>query len=162
MQDTGTPHPPTLHRLEWIFIALATAVCLALGAYGLHRMNRKLYQEFLERAPRVQAALERFAADHRGCFPGDAGPTQRPPGLSDRYIKWQKEWKLDYEAKPDGQGGYYVCLEFGGPYRRDHYYKLCENPKLRRLYGRGQPIPRQRNRIWVVREKARIRGQNCP
>ena len=82
--------------------------------------------------------------------------TRRPPGLGDGYIVWRESWFIDYDAHPNGRGGYYVCLEFVGPRGEPQYYGLCNDPLKRKRYGRGQPIPGQTNRIWLVREDARV------
>lgn len=161
MDSNRRLHPPTLHWVEWLVVIALVLVCLVLGVKGLGRKNKNAYQVFGETAPQIQAALERFAADHQGCFPPDAAPNRPPRGFTDEYIPWRPEWKIDYEAKDNGSGGAFVCLEFGGPYRRQQYLKLCEDPEIRRRYGRGQPIPNQRNRIWVVRENAPIMFRDC-
>ncbi len=148
--------PRDLHRYEkWVILALA-ALLVFLALDGKGRNQREAYNQFLERAPRVAAALERFAADHDGCFPPDAMFCDRPQGLDDRYIAWNPDWRIDYEVHPNGQGGEYVCLEFGGPLRERLYFGLCNNPQFRRDYGQGQAIPGHLNRIWVLREEAPI------
>ncbi|MEW5914312.1 MAG: hypothetical protein AB1814_17295 [Thermodesulfobacteriota bacterium] len=137
-------------------LALLLAVSLLLAVYGKLRREPEPVLLFLDRAERIEAALERFAADHHGAFPPDAFSVKRPYGLEDRYIKWRESWLIDYEVHPNGRGGEYVCLEFVGPRGKREYLGLCDNPEIRRRYGRGQAIPRCDNRIWVIREQARI------
>lgn len=151
-----TTHPSELRPWERWALILSTLVLVFLAIHGKGRKERDAYERFLENAPRVAAALERFAADHQGRFPPDAMHTAQPLGLDERYIQWEKEWKIDYEVHDNGQGGRTVCLEFGGPFVRRYYFGLCRKPEYRRLYGRGQPIPGQINRIWVIRESAEI------
>jgi len=137
-------------------LVILISLLLALSLLGKGRRQREAYENFLARAPVVQEALERFAADHGGKFPPDGVHTGRPPGLGDQYLAWQHAWNIDYEVYDNGHGGKYVCLEFCGPFNSPVYFALCRNPKYRRLYGRGQPIPGQSNRIWLVREQAPI------
>lgn len=156
MPSLSHTHPVDLRAWErWALIVLCGAL-IFLAAHGKGRKEREAYERFLELAPQVQAALERFAADHDDRFPPDAMHTARPRGLDAKYIGWDQEWKIDYEVHDNGQGGHSVCLEFGGPFDQRYYFGLCKNPAYRRLYGRGQAIPGHFNRIWVVRESARI------
>ncbi|MFH1035483.1 MAG: hypothetical protein V1806_13320 [Pseudomonadota bacterium] len=148
--------PLDFKRWEWWILVLAVGLLVFLATYGKGRRERLAYEHFLQQAPLVQAALERFAADHDGQFPPDAMMTSRPAGLDDRYIKWRKGWKIDYEVHENEQGGQAVCLEFCGPFDERLYYGLCKKPEYRRLYGRGQPIPGHVNRIWVISENAAI------
>lgn len=162
MKSTNSKIPLKLLKLELVIIALAVLVCVVLALRGQDRMNRNAENAFLAAASLMHMGLEAYSADNHGCFPFDAGPAERPWGLSDKYVKWDKDWKIDYDAKDNGKGGFFVCMEFGGPYRSHRYRKLCEDPELRRLYGDGRGIPHHRNRIYVVREQAPIRGQGCP
>jgi hypothetical protein len=139
----------------WLLVGLAV-LCLVLAVAGRGRRERQRYQDFLERAPRIEKALHAFAADHGGRFPPDARFTNPPPGLHPDYLDWEAGWLIDYDAHPNAKGGHYVCLEFCGPTGERHYYGLCNQPRLRRLFGRGQPIPGHANRIWVVAEEAPI------
>jgi hypothetical protein len=150
------PRPLDFKRWEWWVLVLAVGLLIFLATYGKGRRERLAYERFLEVAPQVQAALERFAADHNGQFPPDAMMTNRPAGLTDNYIKWRNSWKIDYEVHDNGQDGQTVCLEFCGPFDERLYFGLCKNPQYRRLYGRGQPIPGHVNRIWVISENANV------
>jgi len=117
------------------------------------------YQEFKENARVIGKALEAFARDHGGKFPDDGQDTGSPPGLSPKYLEWKHEWNIDYEVHSNGHGGRYIALEFLGRYRKDtqfHSLGLTRDPRMRRLYGQGQPIPRCLNRIWVFYEQAPI------
>lgn len=148
--------PAKLGRWEWVALAVLLAACLFLAVSGRGHKERRRYDRFLRNAPRVQAALERFAADHGGAFPPDAMALEPPQGLDPGYIKWDPGWRIDYEAHPNGKGGQAICLEFGGPYRRRLYFGLCLKPRVRAKYGQGQKVPGNPNRIWVVRESAAI------
>ena len=156
------PRPLDFKRWEWWILVLAVGLLVFLAAHGKGRLERLAYERFLEVAPQVQAALERFAADHEGKFPPDAMMTSRPAGLSDKYIKWHKNWKIDYEVHDNQHDGKAVCLEFCGPFDERLYFGLCKVPAYRRLYGRGQPIPGHVNRIWVIREEAPIMEEPPP
>ncbi len=148
--------PAFLKRWElWVLVILVSGLT-ALAVAGKGRHIREAYQRFLRNAPRVQAALERFAADHQGRFPPDAMHVRRPQGLGESYIQWDPSWKIDYEVHPNGAGRHFVCLEFCGPEKELEYFGLCRKPELRRKYGRGQAIPGNRNRIWLIRESADI------
>jgi len=140
---------------RWV-LSLLLAVCLFLAVQGKARREPEPVLLFLERAARIEAALERFAAEHKGAFPPDAFSVRRPHGLDDRYIKWDQAWLIDYEVHPNGQGGRYVCLEFVGPRGKREYLGLCNRPEIRQRYGRGQAIPLYDHRIWVIREQAPI------
>jgi len=149
-------HPLGLAPWErWVLIGLLI-LCLVLAVAGRHRRQRRAYEDFLRRAKMIEQALERFAADHQGRFPPDAMFTNRPPYLDDRYLAWDPEWLIDYDVGDNRRGGRFVCLEFCGPTGKRRYFGLCHDPALRARYGRGQPIPGQRNRIWVIREEAPI------
>jgi len=139
----------------WLLVAMVAA-CVGLACAGKGRKEREAYRGFLQAAPRVAAALEAFARDHGGRFPPDAMFVRRPDGLSDKYINWRPSWKIDYEVHPNGRGGEFVCLEFGGPFKHRQYFALCRKPWVRARYGRGEPIPGHTNRIWLVRERAAI------
>lgn len=154
--------PVDFKRWEWWTLVLAVAVLIFLATWGKGRRERLAYERFLEVAPQVQAALERYAADHGGRFPPDAMMTSRPAGLNDGYIRWHKSWKIDYEVHDNGNDGMSVCLEFCGPYDERLYFGLCKNPEYRRLYGRGQPIPGHINRIWLIAEHAEITEEPPP
>jgi hypothetical protein len=156
MDAQASFRPALLSRWEWWVLAVLIGLCLALSLWGKGRRQRQAYDNFLARAPVVQAALERFAADHGGRFPPDGMHTSCPPGFEDRYLAWDRRWNIDYDVYDNGRGGKYVCLEFCGPFKETVYGGLCRNPNYRRLYGRGQPIPGQLNRIWLIREQAPI------
>lgn len=163
MADNSGRIPIKLNRLELIAVGFIIAVSLTIGwARVDHRMS-KAYASFLELAPQVEKALERFAQDHDGHFPPPVDPGRRPPGLDDSYLEWDPMWGLAYDARKNGrkdlkpgEGDCYVCLEFMPPPTRRAFHRLCRYPLLRQRYGRGQPIPGEGNRIWLVREKARI------
>lgn len=156
MTATAALSPVKFARWEWWALLALLALCLFLAIHGKARRQPEPVLLFLERAGRIETALERFADGHGGAFPPDAFSVRRPAGLDDRYIKWDPAWLIDYEVHPNGQGGQYVCLEFVGPHGQREYLGLCNRPELRRRYGRGQAIPGYDNRIWVVREDARI------
>jgi hypothetical protein len=160
MEPPPKLRPRGLLIWELLAIGLAVAILLVFSIAGKGRRERAAYQRFLERAPVIQAALERYAADNKGHFPPDGSFTNPPPGLDETYIKWDPQWKVDYDVHPNGKGGMYVCMEFCGPYKERWYFGLCNNPEYRRNYGRGQAIPGKYNRIWVVREQAPIMPQS--
>jgi len=117
------------------------------------------FQEFKDQAKEIGQALEAFARDHGGRFPDDGQDNESPPGLSPNYLQWKKEWNVDYEVHDNGHGGKYIALEYLGRYKKNcffHAQGLTRDPNNRRLYGRGQPIPKRLNRIWVFYEKAPI------
>lgn len=87
--------PLDFKRWEWWILVLAVGLLVLLAAHGKGRRERLAYERFLELAPQVQEALERFAADHNGQFPPDAMMTSRPAGLTDKYIKWRKTQELE-------------------------------------------------------------------
>jgi len=149
-------------RWEWWALGLILAFCLGLALRGYYLREPHPVRVFLERAQAIEAAARRFAAEHGGAFPPDGVITRRPKGLSDRYIKWNDAWLIDFEAAPSPGGGYYVCLEFTAPHGRHEYQGLCKNPEYRRRYGEGQPIPGYDNRIWVIEENARIYQPPAP
>ena len=146
---------PRLGNLEIAIIILLAVVCLILALHGRGRRIRRAAQVFIATAPKVDQALEAFAKDHGGLFPPDAMHVGRPAGLSDKYIHWKHEWNIDYEVHENGKGAKYICLEWCGPQPTPFYKGLCNQPQIRRKYSRGQPIPNQLNRIWLVRESAR-------
>lgn len=145
-----------MHKWEISVLVVAVALLTALALVGMGRVEREAYQNFLRRAPMVQKALEHYARDHEGRFPPDAMFTYRPQGITEQYIDWDREWNIDYEVRGNGEGGQFVCLEFCGPYQKRRYYGLCNNPKYRAKYGRGEAIPGTANRIWMIRESAPI------
>jgi hypothetical protein len=148
--------PLGFKRWDWWTLVLLVVLLVFLASYGKGRRERLAYERFLEVAPQVQAALERYASGHDGKFPPDAMMTSRPIGLGDDYIHWKLSWKIDYEVHENDRGGHLVCLEFCGPFEERHYFGLCRKPEYRRLYGRGQAIPGHVNRIWMIREDAPI------
>ncbi len=154
--------PTLLRRWEVWAIVAAVGVCLVLSLLGKGRRQRAAYEDFAEHASMVQRAVEQFAADHGGKFPPDGTHTAAPPGLDEKYLRWDRGWKIDYEVHDNGQGGKFVCLEFCSPYKEIIYAGLCRNPEYRRLYGRGQPIPGHLNRMWVIREQAPIMEELHP
>lgn len=144
--------PIGLNRLEVVVIAVLVTISLALGWYGVNRRVRQAHERFLELAPRIAVALERFAADHDGRFPRPVPPTQRPQGLSDRYLKWNPAWGIVYDARRGKRRGLFnICLELLVPDRRSNFRRLCMFPRNLRLRGQGQPVPGTNNRLWVVR-----------
>jgi hypothetical protein len=149
-------HPGKMLRWEWWILFLLVALCLFLAIAGKGRKQARIYQEFLKQAPLIQEALESYANDHGGRFPPDAMSTRQPQGLDDRYIVWSDSWLIDYDVHKNNAGGWFICLEFVGPYGEPEYYALCQDAELRNKYGRGQPIPGKANRIWLVRENAPI------
>lgn len=151
-----SPHPRQLLRWEWWVLLLLVALCLVLAVAGKGRKQARIYEDFLRRAPQIQQSLEAFAKDHNGRFPPDAMFTRRPQGLDDRYIAWSDSWNIDYDVHPNGAGGWFVCLEFVGPYGEPEYYALCLDPEIRKNHGTGTPIPGRSNRIWLVREEAQV------
>lgn len=156
MKEPINFRPLFLNRWEWWTLVGLVILLVFLAVEGKDRKGREAYARFLETAPKVQAALERFADGHDGRFPPDAMFYNGPEGLTGDYIKWDPTWKIDYEVHENGHDGNYVCLEFGGPFKERLYFGLCNNPEFRRKYGRGQPIPGQVNRIWLIREEAPI------
>ena len=147
--------PSSLKRWELAVIVAAVALLLGLALAGKGRRQRESYEDFLRRAPKIEAALLAFAKDHDGRFPPDAMFTGMPQGMGP-YIKWDERWKIDYEAHENGSGGHYVCMEFCGPYKERLYFGLCNKKKYREKYGKGQPVPGVVNRLWVVRESAEL------
>ena len=150
------PRPLDLSRWERWALVIVVAALVFLAVEGRDRKEREAYERFQQQAPLVAQALERYASDHEGRFPPDAMFCQRPLGLNDEYIMWNPAWKIDYEVHDNGHDGQYVCLEFGGPFKQRLYFGLCNVPEYRRKYGRGQDIPGQLNRIWLIREQAEI------
>lgn len=143
-----------MSRLELIILAGLTVLCAALAILGLGAKQRYALAVFLEEAPRIEKALEHFAADHGQRFPPDAAGSECPAGLSKKYIVWQTRWKIDYEVHDNSQGGKFVCLEMRGQHNR--YEGLCLVPEYRKQYPRGQAITGRSNRIWLIREDANI------
>jgi hypothetical protein len=143
----------------WV-INLVLMLLIALLATVQTGKGRELpFREFREHAREIGLALEAFARDHGGRYPTDGVDNNSPPGLSPKYIQWQKEWNVDYEVHDNGHGGRYVALEYLGRYKKDtefHAIGLTRDPNYRKLYGQGQPIPRRLNRIWVFHEEAPI------
>jgi hypothetical protein len=141
-------------------INLALMLLIAVLAIVQTGKGRELpFHEFREHAREIGLALEAFARDHEGRYPNDGVDNNSPPGLSSKYIQWQKEWNVDYEVHDNGHGGRYVALEYLGRYKKDtefHAIGLTRDPNYRKLYGQGQPIPRRLNRIWVFHEEAPI------
>jgi hypothetical protein len=131
-------------------------LCLALAVAGHGRKQRDAYKDFLRRAKMIEQAVLAFAKDHQGHFPPDGWFTNRPPGLDNSYIYWDPNWNIDYDVVPNGKGGFAVGLEYYGSSDSKRYYGLCRIPRVREKYGKGQPIPRQVNRIWLIRENAKI------
>ena len=163
MADKTGRIPIKLSRLELIVVGFVIALSLTIGWARVDHRMAKAYASFLSRAPQVQQALERYAKDNDGRFPPPVNPGERPPGLDDSYLKWDSMWGLAYDARHNGirdlkpgEGDCYVCLEYMPPPSRKAFHRLCRYPDLRKRYGRGQPIPGEGNRIWVVREKARL------
>ncbi len=154
---TAAPLSPSAFKRWdlWVLILLL-AVSLFLAIRDRAPREAQPVLMFLERAGMIEDALERFAEDHGGAYPPDGHASNRPPGLSDKYIKWDPAWLIDYEVHPNGKGGRLVCLEFIGPQGVPIYRALCRKPELRRDYGRGQAIPKTNNRIWVIAEDAKI------
>lgn len=156
MMDRALLRPLDFSRWERWALAALLVLLVFLAVEGRDRKERDLYERFQDQAAKVQQALERYAADHQGRFPPDAMFCARPEGLGDDYIRWDPGWKIDYEVRDNGQGGQYVCLEYGGPFKQRLYFGLCNVPEYRRKYGRGEAIPGQINRIWLIREQADI------
>ena len=148
----------TLAKWEIGALVFLVVLCLALAVAGHGRKQRDAYKDFLRRAKMIEQAVLSFAKDHQGHFPPDGWFTNRPPGLDNTYIYWDPNWNIDYEVLPNGKGGFVVGLEFYGSADSKRYYGLCRLSRVREKYGRGQPIPRQVNRIWVIEENARITG----
>jgi hypothetical protein len=154
--EPASTHPRKLLRWEWWVLFLLATLCLVLAVAGKGRKQAIIYDDFLRRAPLIQEGLEAFAKEHEGRFPPDAMFTRRPAGLEDRYIAWSDSWNIDYDVHPNDKGGWFVCLEFVGPYGQPEYFALCQKPDIRKNYGKGEPIPGHSNRIWLVRENAPI------
>jgi hypothetical protein len=123
------------------------------------------YRDFVKRAEKIQVALEAFARDHGGQYPPDCFGTEPPEGLSPQYLPWAPAWNIDYEVHPNGQGGYYVGLEFRGPHRPGKnlpYLMLTQIQAFRKAYGQGQRIPGKKGRIYIFHESAPILGEETP
>jgi len=144
---------------EWILIGLFMAGIAAAAVLQTVQGREGHYKEFIRRAEIIGRAMEAFARDHQGRYPGDGQNTQSPPGLSPNYLEWKEEWNIDYEVHENGRGGKYIALEYLGLYKPGQTYHssgLTRDPEKRRLYGKGQRIPGSLNRIWVYYEEAPI------
>lgn len=148
--------PVGLSRTELGFIALLIALSLVLGWHGINRRARDAQERFLELAPRIASALERYAADHQGAYPRPVPPTQRPIGLGDKYIRWNSGWGIVYDVRRSSRKTFAVCLELLVPNKQVRFQRLCQFADKRKKYGQGQPIPGTQNRLWVVKKSARI------
>lgn len=156
MKGRESTYPRTMNRAEiWAVVLLGLALTIT-AFVGMNRKENEAYDRFLVRAPKIQSALESFAADHGGRFPPDSMFTRRPQGLSNEYISWDPTWNIDYEVRENGSGGHYVCLEFCGPYQKRRYFGLCNQPDMRKAYAQGQAIEGNDNRLWLIRENAAI------
>ncbi len=147
--------PVSLNRLEAAVIAVLVTISLVLGWYGVNRRVRQAHERFLRLAPEITQALERYAADHGGRYPYPVPPTQRPVGLSDRYIKWDPAWGIVYDTRAARRGTYNICLELLVPNRKSNFRRLCVVYRHLRRHGRAQPIPGTNNRLWVVRRNGK-------
>jgi hypothetical protein len=163
MPQERNDSPVRLSRLEAALVGIIIALSLAIGWARVDHRMVKAYASFQDMAPMVQKALEHFAQDHDGRFPPAVAPGLRPPYLSSKYIDWNPEWGIAYDArpkvKPDGRyhrNDCYVCLEFMPPPSHKDFHRLCRYKQLRAQYGRGQSIPGESNRIWVIRESAKV------
>jgi hypothetical protein len=148
-----------LSSWEWSITLVLMAVITILAVVQTRKAREAPFKEFVERAGLVGQALEAFARDHGGRYPGDGIDNHSPPGLSPKYIQWKEEWNIDYEVHDNGHGGKYVALEYLGRYRKGqtfHALGLTREQTFRKIYGRGQPIPKKLNRIWVFYEQAPI------
>ena len=146
---------------EWIITLILMLFISVLAVVQTVRGREAPYKEFRERAVRIGEALEAFAREHEGRYPDDGIDNQSPPGFSPKYIQWQEKWNIDYEVHDNGHGGKYIALEYLGRYninQRHNAIGLTRDPVNRKLYGRGQPIHRYLNRIWVFYEQAPIYG----
>jgi hypothetical protein len=148
-----------MSRWEW-FITLALMLIISIVAMTQTIRGREAqFKEFIQRAGMIGQALEAFARDHGGRYPDDGIDNQSPPGFSPKYIQWKEDWNIDYEVHDNGQGGKFVALEYLGRFQKGHAFHalgLNSNPNYRKIYGRGQPIPGNMNRIWVFYEQAPI------
>ena len=144
---------------EWSITLVLMAAITILAVIQTIKVREAPYKEFVAQAQRIGQALEAFARDHGGQYPDDGIDNHSPPGLSPKYIQWKEEWNIDYEVHDNGHGGKYIALEYLGHYEKGrifHALGLSQNPVNRKIYGRGQPIPKKLNRIWVFYEEAPI------
>ena len=95
--------PGFLSRWELAVIAAAIALLLVLALAGKGRRQREAYENFLRRAPKIEAALLAFAKDHDGRFPPDAMFTGMPQGLGP-YIAWGPTLENRLRGPPERQG----------------------------------------------------------
>jgi len=144
----------TLVELLIVILVVATLAAIAIPAFQGAK-ERALYAQFQANAHQIGVALEHFAIDHQGRYPQD-GFFMSPPagGFSPGYINWSADWRIDYEVHNNGSGGNYIGLEFYYP--GEGYRALCDNPVNRASYPHGDPIPGQKNRIWIFHERAEI------
>ncbi len=138
----------------WIVAVLALALT-ALAVHGKQKHCAEGYEQFIKNAEVIEEALTKYA-DENGGYPSDACAYGRPPGLNTRYMRWKREWNIDYEVRDNMHGGIFVCLEYCGPEGAVRYRGLCNVPEYRKAYPKGQPIPGEINRIWVIRESAKV------
>jgi prepilin-type N-terminal cleavage/methylation domain-containing protein len=144
----------TIVELLIVILAIGTLAAIAIPTF-LEARQRALYAQFQANAHQIGIALENFAVDHQGRYPGDGVFFSPPPGgFSPGYINWNQGWRIDYEVHGNGSGGTYIGLEYSYP--TEAYQSLCNTPANRTSYPRGESIPGTRNRIWIFHEGAPI------
>lgn len=156
MRSQSTYSLNSMKRWEFWAVLVLSVLLLGLALHGKDRHHKKAITQFISTAQDIQAALDKFAAEHDGGYPPDAVAYRRPLGLNTRYLRWKPEWHIDYEVGDNDNGGHYACLEFCGPEGAAYYEGLCSDARLRRDYPRAEPIPGHRNRIWLIKESAKI------
>ena len=156
MKEPWVKHPLALAGWEWGFLVAVLALCWGYSLWSFVRCDYASVEEFLARAPQLEAALKRQAALEGG-FPPDTMGCNPPQGWDPKEAPWRRNWRIDYEVHPNGMGGYFVALEFLGCLRQPQYMGLGMDPGYRRLHGRGQKVPGTSNRLWLVAESAPLR-----
>lgn len=144
-----------MKRWEIWAVAIIALALTALAVHGKQIHSAKNYEQFIKNAQVIEEALNKYAEEHGG-YPSDACAYGRPPGLNTRYMRWKREWNIDYEVRDNGRGNAFVCLEYCGPEGAVRYKGLCVKNEIRSKYAKGQPIPGEINRIWVIKESAKI------
>lgn len=155
MSDLPLNTPSTMKRWEILAVAVLALALTALAVHGRQKHSAEVYDQFIKNAAIIEEALAKYAEEHGG-YPSDACAYGRPPGLNTRYMRWKREWNIDYEVRDNKHGGIFVCLEYCGPEGGVRYKGLCDKKNYRIKYPKGQPIPGEINRIWVIKESAKI------
>jgi prepilin-type N-terminal cleavage/methylation domain-containing protein len=156
--------------IELLIVVAILGIISAIAVPNLIRAREAArYSWFQATARSIGSSLEIYAIANKNRYPID-GINFGPPGQnatkwrSDSGMEWigtsdaaqEPSWKIDYEVHPNGcpggSGTSYIAVVFQGIRNPSPATIISGNCTYRSAYGRGEAIPNEDGRIFVLNE----------